>query len=333
MEDKLYDNLLNKLYYLDDLSLIKKAYNFASVLHKNQYRDSGEAYVVHPLSVAITLANMHADSDTICAALLHDTLEDTKYTIDELQDDFGSNIKFLVNGLTNMPKNMFDTKEEQILYNSNHFIKNSLCDVRIILIKLSDRLHNMRTISVKSSKSIMSNSCETLYFYVPLARYLKISYLKNELEDLSFKYLYGNLYYEMFDKRKKYLISCDFNKYVSNFKEILLSENVNGFISVNIENIYSMYQDMMKDLDSKIFTVDVVLENKENISKFNFKGVNIYSPYEYLKNKYGVASDWFCNRSINDSFIDSDLYMKLQRVNNSYNKTFDLSSNKIKVLK
>ena len=146
------ENLLNliKNYSEEEIELIKKAYYYAEKLHQGQVRQSGEDYIVHPLNVAYILAEMHADKDTICAGLLHDTLEDTDITKEEIIREFNSEVATLVDGVTKISKMNFSSKQEQNLANTRKIITSITEDVRIIIIKLADRLHNMRTLGFNS---------------------------------------------------------------------------------------------------------------------------------------------------------------------------------------
>lgn len=335
MEEKLYIGLLNKLYYIDDLSLIKKAFEIAYNLHNGQFRDSGEAYIVHPLSVAHILSHLHADKKTICASLLHDTLEDTSYSLDSLKNDFGLEIANMVNGLTNLPKNCFISKEDQKIYNSNKFIEYSLGDVRTIIIKLADRLHNMSTLEVKSESSKIDNACETLYFYVPIANNLKITYLKNRLEDLSFKYLYSDIYIKLLEERKKILTSSFFNNYIGVMKKMLIDKKIKGSIKVDVENIYGMYQDIKNNKEIDFINIYTVVNDKYiNYIDYDIKNLmNILSYSDFLNKEYGICASWFNEDLMQKEFEQNILYDKLLKINDSYNKNFNIVPNKIKVLK
>ena len=173
---------------------INKAYQYASSLHEGQYRQSGEAYISHPLNVAYILADMHADKDTICAGLLHDTLEDTKITKEDIISDFNEDIANLVDGVTKLSKMNFSSKKEQNLANTRKIITGLTEDVRIIIIKLADRLHNMRTLQYKSEFKQKENALETMEIFVPLAYYIGAYRIKSELEDLSLRYLKPEMY-------------------------------------------------------------------------------------------------------------------------------------------
>lgn len=146
------DDLLNvvKEYNKEEVDYVKKAYDFASYLHDGQIRQSGEPYITHPLNVAYILAEMHADRDTLCAGLLHDTLEDTNVTKEEIERLFNQDVAKLVDGVTKISKLNFSTKQDQNLANTRKIITGITEDVRIIIIKLADRLHNMRTLEFKS---------------------------------------------------------------------------------------------------------------------------------------------------------------------------------------
>ena len=164
-------DLLIKLfgsYNLNDIGRVKQAYNFASEKHKGQKRQSGEDYIVHPLIVAYILAEMHADSDTVCAGLLHDTLEDTNASKEEIITLFGENVCTLVEGVTKFTKINFQTKEEENLANMRKIITSIINDPRILIIKLADRLHNMRTLDFKTSEKQIEKAKETMNIYVPL---------------------------------------------------------------------------------------------------------------------------------------------------------------------
>lgn len=184
-------DLLEKVkeYSQTEKKMIAKAYQYAKDLHQGQYRQSGEPYVMHPLTVAYILADMHADCDTICAGLLHDTLEDTKITKEEIEENFNPSVAKLVNGVTKLSKMNFSTKQTQNYANTRKIIIGITEDVRIIIIKLADRLHNMRTLQFKSEFKQKENSLETMEIFVSLAYYLGAYQLKLELEDLSLQYL------------------------------------------------------------------------------------------------------------------------------------------------
>ena len=169
--------------------LILKAYNFASDKHKNQKRLSGDSYISHPLEVANILANLKLDDATICAALLHDVVEDTEITHEDIVREFGEEIAEMVAGVTKLGQIKYVTLAEQQVENYRKMFLAMGKDIRVILIKLADRLHNMRTLSYLKRDRQIANAKETMELYAPLANRLGIYSLKWELEDLAFKYL------------------------------------------------------------------------------------------------------------------------------------------------
>lgn len=185
-----------------DLDKIVFAYETAARLHKNQKRDSGEPYITHPLAVAFIALSLGMDTDTICAALLHDTVEDTEYTLDELSKDFGADVAMLVDGVTKLGKIPMATKEEQQAENIRKIILATSQDIRVILIKLCDRLHNMRTLHYRTDVKRRATALETMNIYAPLAHRLGIRPIKEELEDLAFQFL-DPYAYEEIEKQMK----------------------------------------------------------------------------------------------------------------------------------
>ena len=199
------DDFINliKEYNEEEIEIITKAYNYANDLHKGQIRQSGEPYIIHPLNVAYILAEMHADRDTVCAGLLHDTLEDTETTKEDIAYEFNQNVANLVDGVTKLSKMNFSSKEIENYANTRKIITGLTEDVRIIIIKLADRLHNMRTLQYKTSFKQKENSIETLELYVPLAYYLGAYRIKTELEDLSLRYLKPDIYKRIQERKDK----------------------------------------------------------------------------------------------------------------------------------
>ena len=240
------DDLLNlvKSYNPDEMEIIKRAYYYADNLHSGQKRQSGEPYITHPLNVAYILASMHADRDTICAGLLHDTLEDTHITKEDISHDFNPEIASLVDGVTKISKLNFSTKQEQNVANTRKIITGITSDVRIIIIKLADRLHNMRTMEYKTEFKQKENSLETMDIFVPLAYYIGAYRIKSELEDLSLRYLKPDIYMNLFEKNKK--IEEENRSLLLEMKykieNILKDNNIPNEIKVRTKNIYGIYK-------------------------------------------------------------------------------------------
>ena len=231
-------------YYPKGLEQLREAYNLANYLHRGQKRASGEDYIIHPLNVAYILAMLHADIDTICAALLHDTIEDTEITKEGLEIMFNYTVANLVDGVSKISRMNFSSKEEQRLANTRKIILGLTNDVRIILIKLADRLHNMRTLEYKTKEKQIENAIETLEIFVPLAYYLGIYEIKNELENISLFYLYPDEYQKIKEDREniKYLYQDNLEYMKENISKGLQEENINNDIRIRIKSIYGIYK-------------------------------------------------------------------------------------------
>ncbi len=229
---------------LDEIIMIKKAYYLAEELHKDQTRQSGEAYITHPLAVAIILSEIEADASTIVAGLLHDIVEDTELTIEEITSIFNSYIALLVDGVTKIEKMNFSSKDEEVAGNTRKLLSGITEDVRIILIKLADRLHNMRTLEFKSRDKQKENAIETLEIFVPIAYHLGCYDIKNELEDLSLKYLNPESYYKISEERKKLEKDAteDLLIMLNKIHNILNENSIPNYIKTRIKNIYGIYK-------------------------------------------------------------------------------------------
>ena len=180
-----------------DTKLITKAYKYAVKNHGDQCRKSGEPYIIHPLNVAYILADIGLDDSTVCAALLHDVVEDTNVTQKDIENEFGIEISEMVAGVTKLSNIQFASVEEQQVEDYRKMFLAMGKDIRVILIKLADRLHNMRTLKHLKRDRQIANAKETMELYAPLANRLGLYSLKWELEDLSFKYLYPEEYHEL----------------------------------------------------------------------------------------------------------------------------------------
>ena len=243
------DELLAKieLYNPDtDIEMITKAYNLSKNQHEGQFRSSGEPYFIHPMAVANILADLSMDDATIIAGLLHDVLEDTDITDDELKDLFGEEITKLVDGVTKLKKISYKSKHENQAENLRKMVLAMSKDIRVVIVKLADRLHNMRTLEYMNRNKQIEKATETLEIYAPLAHRLGINTIKWELEDLSLRYLEPEIYYELVQKvklkrieRESFIQDIIFVLYVA-IEEL----EIKGEISGRPKGIYSIYKKM-----------------------------------------------------------------------------------------
>lgn len=293
MEKITFEKFINliKKYNNDeeDINQIKKAYDYAKDLHEGQFRQSGEPYIIHPLNVAYILAEMHADTDTICAGLLHDTLEDTNITKGEIIEEFNVNVASLVDGVTKISKMNFSSKQDQNLANTRKIITSITEDVRIIIIKLADRLHNMRTLEYKSEFKQKENSMETMEIFVPLAYYIGAYRIKSELEDISLQYLYPEKYKKIEDIKSKIELdssSC-LQEMLQTIKEILNNKDIPNEIKVRTKNIYGIYKRMEEG--HKLSDIHDLLSLKIMVDEVS----NCYQTLGIIHSQYHPINDKF----------------------------------------
>ncbi|MFC2342550.1 MAG: RelA/SpoT family protein [Negativicutes bacterium] len=232
-----------------DLALIKSAYDLAHAAHAGQKRASGEEYIIHPLHVAAILVDMHLDEATISAALLHDVVEDTTYTIEEMQEHFGDEVAMLIDGVTKLGRIEYKSKEEQQLENYRKLFLAMAKDIRVILIKLADRLHNMRTLKYMREDKQKRIATETLEIYAPLANRLGISSIKCELEDLCLRYLEPDSYYDLVEnvKQKRQERQAFIDDAMEQLRERLVNASVKAEIRGRAKHFYSIYKKMKRD--------------------------------------------------------------------------------------
>lgn len=228
---------------------VTKAYQLAEEAHKDQRRVSGEPYILHPLAVAQILADMKIDTTTITASLLHDVVEDTSYTLDDIKKMFGKEVAFLVDGVTKLSRLNYRTKEDQQLNSMRKMFLAMAKDVRVVVIKLADRLHNMRTLRYMRSDKQKRIAQETLEIFAPLAHRLGIFNIKWELEDLSFRYLEPDKYYDLVDqmKQKRHVREEIVNEAIDVLKKALDEAHIHCEINGRPKHFYSIYKKMKKD--------------------------------------------------------------------------------------
>lgn len=279
--EELYRDLISrvqKYHPSDDISLIEKAYNLSYEAHKTQVRKSGEPYIVHPLCVSIILADLEMDKETIAAGLLHDVVEDTIFTSEEIEREFGADVALLVDGVTKLQSLQLgdnsaamDKDKEKLEMQAENLRKMFLAmakDIRVIIIKLADRLHNMRTLKYMNPEKQQRIARETLDIYAPIAQRLGISKIKVELDDLSLKYLQPEVYYDLVDKiavrksvREKYIQTI-----VEEVSEHIEKAGIKAKIDGRVKHFFSIYKKMKnqnKTIDQiyDLFAVRIIVDN------------------------------------------------------------------------
>ena len=294
-------DLLDKLreYNPCEVEIVKRAFDYADNLHAGQMRQSGEPYISHPLNVAYILADMHADRDTICAGLLHDTLEDTNITKEDIAHDFNQNIANLVDGVTKLSKMNFSSKQDQNYANTRKIITGITEDVRIIIIKLADRLHNMRTLQFKSEFKQKENALETMEIFVPLAYYIGAYRIKSELEDLSLKYLKPDMYRKIEERKLKLEESSAecLKEMLYTIETALNDENIPSVIKIRIKNIYGIYKRLndghkLSDIHD-LLALKIMVDSVANC--YYSLGI-IHKEYHPINDKF---KDYICNPKTN----------------------------------
>ncbi len=257
---------LNKNCSAEDLECVKKAFNFGLQKHEGQMRVSGEPYFTHPIAVANILADMELDASSVAAGLLHDVVEDTEVTDEEIAKEFGDSIALLVAGVTKLGKIPYTSNEDQQIENLRKMFLAMAKDVRVIVIKLADRLHNMRTLKSMPEHKQREKARETLEVFAPLAHRLGMSKIKMELEDLSLKYIDPIGYYEIVDsisqkqsEREKYIKDI-----ISMFSERLEKLSIDAHVEGRAKHFYSIYRKMFmqnKNIDEiyDLFAVRVIV--------------------------------------------------------------------------
>mgnify|MGYP004442216501 CR=1 FL=1 len=249
--DKLYQELIQsvrKYHPSADISLIEKAYRVARESHEGQVRKSGEPYIIHPLCVAIILADLELDKETIVAGLLHDVVEDTVMTEEEIAKEFNPDVALLVDGVTKLAQLSYDAdKVEKQAENLRKMFLAMANDIRVILIKLADRLHNMRTLKYMTPEKQKEKARETMDIYAPIAQRLGISKIKIELEDLSLKYLEPEAYYDLVEKiaLKKSARDDYIQKLVEEVRSHITNAGIEAEIDGRAKHFFSIYKKMV----------------------------------------------------------------------------------------
>lgn len=268
----LYSKLIatiNKYHPSDDISMIEKAYKLAADAHKDQKRRSGEPYIIHPVSVAIILAELELDKESIVAGILHDVVEDTVFTLDEISDMFGAEVALLVDGVTKLTQLSYSKDKVEIqAENLRKMFLAMAKDIRVILIKLADRLHNMRTLEYMNTAKQAEKARETMDIYAPIANRLGISKIKIELDDLSLKYLESDKFHEISEQRESKLDTsgAHISEIVQEVDELMISANIKAKVYGRVKHIFSIYKKMVnqnKSFDQimDLFAVRIIVDS------------------------------------------------------------------------
>ncbi len=269
--DVLYQELISsvrKYHPSDDISMIEKAYKIAYEAHKDQRRKSGEPYIIHPLCVAIILADLELDKETIVAGLLHDVVEDTVMTSEQLREEFGQEVELLVDGVTKLGQLSYSADKVEVqAENLRKMFLAMAKDIRVILIKLADRLHNMRTLKYMRPEKQKEKARETMDIYAPIAHRLGISKIKVELDDLSLKYLEPEVYYDLVEKiaLKRDARQAVVDSIVSEVRSHIEKAGIKAQIDGRIKHFFSIYKKMVnqqKTLDQiyDLFAVRIIVD-------------------------------------------------------------------------
>ena len=249
--DVLYQDLIRTIHQYhpsDDISMVEKAYRVANECHKDQKRKSGEPYIIHPLCVAIILADLEMDKETIAAGLLHDVVEDTGMTLDELSKEFGTEVSFLVDGVTKLTQLSWDKDKVEIqAENLRKMFLAMAKDIRVIIIKLADRLHNMRTGQFWKPEKQKEKARETLEIYAPIADRLGISKIKIELDDLSLRFLKPDVYYDLVEKVNLRKDSRDefVQEIVTEVQHHMKEAGIEATVYGRVKHYFSIYKKMI----------------------------------------------------------------------------------------
>ncbi len=296
METITIDDLIAKIDTIDkryDTEKIKRAYALADTAHEGQMRSSGEKYITHPLSVANILLDYHMDTDTICAALLHDVVEDTETSLDEIKKQFGEDVALMVDGVTKIGQVPLNTKEEQQAENIRKILMAMSKDIRVIIIKLADRLHNMRTLYARPPHKQRKTSLETMNFYAPIAHRLGMSDVKEEMESIAIRYLdpYGCKEIERLLDVHKEERDTFIDNIITRIRSRITDIKPEPIIVGRVKSIFSIYKKMYvknKPFDEiyDIYAVRIIVQSV--IECYNVLGVihDLFSPMPYRFKDY-----------------------------------------------
>ena len=270
--DRLYGMLIariRKYHPSTDVSLIEKAYKLAVEAHGDQRRKSGEPYIIHPLWVAIILADLEMDKETIAAGMLHDVVEDTKFTEEDIRKEFGAEVALLVDGVTKLGRLSYSSDKLEVqAENLRKMFLAMAKDIRVIIIKLADRLHNMRTLQFMTPAKQKEKAKETMDIYAPIAQRLGISKIKTELDDLALKYSQPEVFYDLVNQinarktEREEFVEQIVDEVLTHMKNAGIKAEVNG----RVKHFFSIYKKMVnqdKTVDQiyDLFAVRIIVES------------------------------------------------------------------------
>ncbi|MGG4306215.1 HD domain-containing protein [Bacillus wiedmannii] len=292
--------LLQKANYLrsDELKLLKKAIHFAEKAHDGQYRQTGEPYIIHPFAITEILLNYKADITTLIAALLHDVVEDTEYSLEEIESHFGATIQYIVNGLTKGKKLQDQNK---VLYEAINFKKllvSSQQDIRVGIIKVIDRLHNIKTLSVKKTAKQVAYANETLTLFAPLAKRLGLYTIQYELENLAFQYLHKGRYTEVHKFLTEYVPHLQKN--ITHLRKGIHSfSNTNLSFEINYEfpPVYTTYS-QLQEIQNVSGISQICITTTSVLDCYKILGIihQLYKPtINYFENNIALENSHFNN--------------------------------------
>ena len=273
MNREVFLSLVNKDNPKFELKKIGEAYDFCCIAHKEQKRKSGEAYAIHPISVALEVSKLNIDEISVISALLHDVIEDTKYTKEDIKNQFGIEVSNIVEGATKLEKIQFEQKDLRQVENFRKLFLALSKDVRVLIIKLCDRVHNMRTLEFQKPEKQQRIALETIEIYAPLAEKVGLQRIKNELQDLSFKILYPEEYEKIAKKVQELKLDFATNHIVEDveneLKNTLSAAGIDAIVYGREKMPYSIWMKMKnKNIEfeeiSDIFAFRIIVKNEED---------------------------------------------------------------------
>ena len=288
------EKLVNEIkkYNPSEVDLVMRAYKMAEKAHEGQFRESGEPYIIHPLHVCMNLAELHADGASLCAGLLHDVVEDTECTLEMIEKEFGEEVATLVDGVTKINNLHFPSKDDATNANIRKLINSLSTDVRIIIVKLCDRLHNIRTLEFKKPEKRVRTAEETLRIFCPLAYYIGLFRLKCELEDKCFYYIDKDSYLTLQNQEQEIMLDyrkC-LDKTTQEVDKIIKEHNIDYTYRIKIQNLYQIYTRINKGYKISdihdLISYKMMVNSEEDCYKTLGLIHKLYTPMNYKFKDY-----------------------------------------------